>query len=207
MKYRSFGFAPILCMLLLECALVDGPNARLQNVALSDALQAGTSLMSRNDEIAYLLQVIRDTSLRKNDPAKVVDAIQKLGSLRAVEATPDLVGLLTFQRRFAWETKDGSQEIQPITTANRYPAVGALFQIGEPALPALLGVIENSPQDTVESRNATETIMYIFREKCLDGIRFISPPKTAGKLSTSHKRRIRASKWARSRWCMIPIGS
>lgn len=114
------------------------------------------------DEVKPLIQVLRDKELQKKEPDRVRQAIKRLGELRCAAAADDLAALLTFQYRFDWE---GTRiRLHPIFTTTRYPATGALAQIGEPSLAALVKVIEENPPDSLMARNATYTVKSIFRD-------------------------------------------
>jgi hypothetical protein len=67
---------------------------------------------------------------------------------------------LHFQLR---RDNDAIFEIQPIYTGNRYPATSALFQIGKPAVPALLRVIARHESNSREAKNARYTVRVTFR--------------------------------------------
>ncbi len=127
----------------------------------------------RNEEVGKLIVILRAPEHRKDHPEKVVSAIQRLGEMRAVEAVDDLVELLTFARRFPWERDDAIIEIQPITEGNRYPATSALFQIGRPALPALVKVVESNSLDSVRGQNAVSAIRNIFRDDLSGGVKYL----------------------------------
>ena len=128
-------------------------------------------------KIEQLIRVLRDESLRSLEPQRVTEAIIQLGEMRAVEAVPDLTKLLEFKRSFSGEGGQQDDEPlsgRPITTAGRFPAVGSLFQIGKPALPALIKVIETEDGDSLASENAGATIFSILRgqpEKAVEYIR------------------------------------
>jgi hypothetical protein len=124
------------------------------------------------EEVLNLLAVLRDPELRTTHPEQVVQAVQRLGEMRAVEAIHDLIELLTYSRRFDWERDDMIVEIQPITPGNRYPAASALFQIGRPALPALAKVVELNGLDSVRGQNAMYAIQGIFRNDPNEGVKY-----------------------------------
>jgi HEAT repeat protein len=116
--------------------------------------------------VENLRMVLQDTELRQREPDRVVKAIQKLGRLRAAEAIPDLVNLLGFRYWRDWEKKPGPVRMggrHLIYVGTRYPATEALVEIGKPALPALLEVVETREFDSIESKNARYTIRMIFR--------------------------------------------
>jgi hypothetical protein len=70
-----------------------------------------------------------------------------------------LIGLLDFER----STKD---EISVTTPGTRYPAIGELASIGQPAVPHLIKAIKNSDSELVR-HNATWALDEILRSKCL----------------------------------------
>jgi hypothetical protein len=153
---------PLLVVALTACA---GTRSVTAGVALGGSQETAPSGPQTNSaEIAKLLAIVRNKELREREPKRVVEAIQRLGELRVLEAVDDLVQLITFRRTFDWERSDMIVEIQPIHIGNRYPATSALFQIGAPALPALVEVIEQADLDSVEAKNAGDAVMSIFRE-------------------------------------------
>ena len=130
----------------------------------------------RAEEIARLVDILRDPDLKNTHPQEVVHAIQRLGQMRAVEAIDDLVQLLAFARRFPWERdqkSDAVVEIQPITPGNRYPATSALYQIGRPALPALTRVIELDGLDSTRGQNALFAVQNIFIQDLTEGAKYL----------------------------------
>jgi PBS lyase HEAT-like repeat-containing protein len=147
----------------------------------------------RSEEIGKLLVVLRDVDLRKTHPEKVIAAIRRLGDLRASEAIDDLIELLSFSPLFPGEVAgaDGKPivEFQVI----RYPATGALFQIGRPALPALVKVIEVDSPDSLKGQNALSTVQNIFRENLTDGVKYLESAAEASPTPESAKNLIRAA--------------
>lgn len=172
-----------LCMLPACARLVSS-----QVPQVSDGAAA-----QRDAEVAKLLAVLRDPNLANTHPKQVVQAIQRLGQMRAVEAIDDLVKLLTFARRLPWERSDIVVEIQPIIPGNRYPATSALYQIGRPALPALVKVIELNDVESVPSRNAIYAIQNIFRNNLGEGSKYL---QAAARVSLSADSSERLSKAA-----------
>lgn len=164
--------------------LVEAQSRHVQNQT--------NAAMPRSEEISKLLVVLRDPELRKTQPERVVAAIQRLGEMRATEAVNDLVELLTFARKFAWERDDAIVEIQPITRGNRYPATSALFQIGRPALPALVKVIELNPTDSEWAQNSTFAVQNIFRDNLTEGAQYLERAAESSK-NTESAQRLRQS--------------
>ena len=134
-----------------------------------------TQFLSRPKKIELLLGTIQDKGLQEKEPEQVVKAIFKLGELQAKEAIAPLIGFLTFKR---FEPENGTSETHIITPAGTYPAIGALSSIGEPALPALLQVIETTEANDLASQNAVETVLLIFREDPQDAISYLKLAST-----------------------------
>jgi hypothetical protein len=131
--------------------------------------------MTREREVSALIATLRDEQMRNSEPEKVADALTRLGRMKAVEAVSDIIRLLDFKRTFDWEDNPQGfiNEIQPITAASRYPAIGALFEIGRPSLGALVEVLATQEPGSVVSENALRTLSLIFREKPGNAIRFL----------------------------------
>lgn len=138
------------------------------------------------DEVRPLIHILRDRKLQKTDPEQVKQAVARLGEMRCAAAADDLAAALTFEYRFNWE---GTRiRLQPIFTSTRFPATGALAQIGEPALPALAKVIEANPPGSLMTRNATYTVKFIFREAAGRAKEYLT---TAAEKATSRQSRSR----------------
>ena len=130
---------------------------------------------NRDERLSRLLLIVRDESVREKEPQRLAKAIVQLGEMKAAVAIPDLVRLLDFQRHFGWEHvkingHDAINEITLITNAKRYPAIGTLFEIGRPALPALVEAISVEETDSLASENAIETVVSILREHPEEGV-------------------------------------
>src|SRR3954453_22133672 len=71
--------------------------------------RAGEQPSLSAEELTSLVDVLRDEKLRKTEPDKVAAALARLGAAHAVEAIPDMINLLTFERPIRGEkrTKDG----------------------------------------------------------------------------------------------------
>ena len=141
--------APVI---LLSLVALSGPG-RLQAEGPCD-LQA--------NDIKPLIEILRNKELQKKDPDRVKRAITRLGERRCAAAADDLAALLPFKYHFDWEGT--AVRLQPIFTATRYPAIGALAQIGEAALPSLVRGIETNLPNSPMTRNATYTVKLIFRD-------------------------------------------
>ncbi|HWN98725.1 MAG TPA: hypothetical protein VNS63_05585 [Blastocatellia bacterium] len=153
-----------------------------------------SSRQSRNEEVRQLLMIVRDDSLRLSDPDRVVQAINRFGQLKSTEAISDLIRLLTFKRVFESERLglEGVEEIHLITPSVRYPATGALVEIGQPSLPNLIGVIEAHDSSSLETENARYAVMAIFRDNPALAVQHLrkaqaeaSSPQAADRLSNA----------------------
>ena len=125
---------------------------------------------SRDEEIAQLIAIIRNSQLRIEDTEKVVEAFNKLGEMKAAPAVDDLAQLLSFRLVSQGERLTG------ITTEadQRFPAVSALYLIGKPALPALVKIIENFDEQDLMGRNARYVMVSIFCEKLSHGVEYVN---------------------------------
>jgi hypothetical protein len=108
-----------------------------------------------NKEVTQLLEIIKNRNLVTESPDKLAQAIEALGQRRITEAIPDLIEYLDFRRIHKWE---GTGVIlHPLPKEGDYPAVGALFSMGKPALPVLIKVVEENDIDSIKSKNALKT--------------------------------------------------
>jgi len=148
--------------------------------------------MSREEELSRLTAIVRDGRLQASDPDRVVQAIERLGEMKAVEAVDDLVRLLSFRKWFPWENDPNQPKVVEglgITDRQRYPAILALIQIGPLSLPALIKVIETHEPGSLETRNAMEVIIQLshydrppYVRKLKDAAAKASSPEAAERL-------------------------
>ena len=130
---------------------------------------------NENQEQRELLTIVRDKQLLERDPERVAKAIERLGEIRSIAAINDLVDLLTFKRIFEWDSERNGIIDEPhfISITGRYPAAGALFQIGKPALPALIKVIGTEKTGSLAGENAIYTVTQIFRDSPAEGVSYL----------------------------------
>jgi hypothetical protein len=128
-----------------------------------------------NDDEKSLIAILRDDQARQRDPVRVEKAIRRLGEMRSVAATEDLIGLLTFGSVLEMENPDPrvNESGRLISFLGHYPAAIALFDIGKPALSALVRVVETNETTALETKIAIHTIMNIFREEPPNGPRYL----------------------------------
>ena len=139
-----------------------------------------------------LLEVALDTHLQETDPVRVRGAIQELGQKRCVEVIDDLVSVLTFRFPYPKDANEPGAGLQPIFTGSRYPATGALFAIGTPALPSLLKVIETYDAGSLEAKNARYTGRTIFREEPTDADKFFKAAAAKARTREAKQRLLKA---------------
>jgi len=106
-----------------------------------------------------------------SQPDCAIAALEILGHEHATSYIPKIVNFLTFRRKFYWEGTGFN--IRPVTELGHYPAAMALFEIGKPALPALLTVATEEKPDSLKFSNAVNTIMSIYRDQMSAGVRFL----------------------------------
>jgi hypothetical protein len=128
---------------------------------------------STNDELQQFLQ----QSPSSEDLSCTISAIRKLGENHVTGAAGTLSKYLDLEQPLTEGEKMGVVH-HPRTVARAYPAVNALFDIGEPALPTLLGVLKlNDPPGSLRRSNAIRTIMMIL----IDGPSSVTLIRNAGR--------------------------
>lgn len=123
---------------------------------------------SKADALAFLRASL-NLSLQQRDPECISIALQDLKHSPSFEATSLLVKYLDFERPLSEAEQKGFMIHGPITQSTTYPAIGTLMTFGKEAIPELLATVETSASATIE-KNATHTIMLIFRNEPANGI-------------------------------------
>ena len=117
------------------------------------------------EEVEHLRKVLGDARLRADEPRQVIEAIKRAGDLRAPELAGSLASLLTFAQIFPEDQVAEETGIlfhtYIMSVVRRYPAVSALFQIGKPALPALVKYIAGSAHDEPLARVVLQKIIWL----------------------------------------------
>lgn len=140
-------------------------------------------------EVKQLIDILRNQRLQQVSPDKVVDAIKKVGRLKAVEAIDDLVKLITFN-----PVAEEEKVIGIVTERSaRYPAIDALFLIGKPSLPALIKVLEVRNREERTSINAVRTIASIFRGELPLAVKYLRNAASKSQSAQASKRLMSAS--------------
>jgi len=114
-------------------------------------------LRQRSQTIQSLLAIVRDPSLRKENPEAVSYAMNLLAKMRAAEAVDTLAHMLEYRHWPPPQIKRSEYRFRPlqIPTVGQYvsswmrsPAAQALIEIGDPALPAVIRfAVEGQPSD------------------------------------------------------------
>ncbi len=166
------------------------------------AISVGSVVHERKeDEERRLLAIIRDKEAQESDRERCVQAIERLGEIRSITAVDDLINLITFKSTLRSEENPSPIVIDrehPVTPLSLYPAAGALFYIGKPALPALLRLIETSDPESLASQNAVYTLMAVFREDPKAGVLYLQNAGNNAQTPEASKRFLRAVERARS---------
>lgn len=142
----------------------------------------------------YALSVISDQTFLAKDPACVRTAIMYLGMNHVAKAIPELIRLLNYHQN------PGFGHL-PRGKGEEYPAIDGLAAMGEQASPALLKVLAMSDSVTVESANALDTFMNIYRENVDKGLHLLKIASQKQDDSTKAFRLTQALNNARALWC------
>src|SRR5581483_5793866 len=130
-RFSSWRGFPVLIMTLAAIASCNPPPPPAPHQ------------LSREEELARLHAIVSDAKVRANDPERVIGALERLADLGDSGAIDELVHFLTFRKAYPWEKDPTVKPSSSLTgPSTRYPAVGALMNIGERSLPALIKVIE-----------------------------------------------------------------
>lgn len=140
--------------------------------------QSMDDLQGSDEETQQLIEVLkkRDKSIEV-----IFAAIKTLGDKKAKEAIPELIKYLDYEKVYAYKQPeyagsvkiDGTEIGRTIPLEGRYPATGALFQIGKSSLPALIKVIEAEKLESLKSQNALYTIRFIFRDDSSEAVEYL----------------------------------
>jgi HEAT repeat protein len=153
----------------------------------------------RASRIALARNVISATTSR-NDGACFAAAAQYLGKFRVEAAIPDLIRLITLERKF-------DHPDRMLTIADKYPAVAGLLGMGEAAVPSLLDVLASQETTSLASRNALEALMSINSGHEGDVLAALSSFLSNEKDVIRAQRLTYALSTVRSDWCRRPFST
>lgn len=194
LNYSIIAFVCLLSLLGLYLTKVmdKGVSAQEQKVRDSQKL---------DNKAKELLEALKDKNLLSGNPEKLAQIIEIIGQRRIAAAIPDLIDYLNFRRIHSWE---GSKTLlHPLPEEGDYPAIGALFSIGKPALPALVKVIEEKELDSIESKNAIKTIQLIFREDLSEGVKYLENAMVESTMQDSKQKLQYAVEKTKTEWIKI----
>jgi hypothetical protein len=116
------------------------------------------STASMKSESAVIKTLEREMMKDRPDRAIAIPAIRQLGEMHSVRAIPLLIRALDLSASADYDV----QEFAPKTRFDIYPATRALFQIGQPAVSALLAVVTNEEFAKERSASARFTLFELF---------------------------------------------
>lgn len=181
---------------ILALAMVSFVNSAAASAACTrvDFDEGNTVTEIAEKKIEYAIAAIADVENQKKDASCVAANMRYLGLAHSERAIPTLISLLAFHI---------APDPHRFNDPAQYPAIGALRNIGQPALPALMEVLANKENDTTESKNALDVFMDIdaHRGNLDKGLKRL---KRAAQKETDPVRAARlrrAIEDARARWC------
>lgn len=110
-------------------------------------------------EVEYISALL-SPGVRESDPDLFLESIQCLGKIQSIAAVNPLVKVLDYRRSFLW---DGTSVHQLVPLVGRYPAAGALAEIGLPALPSLTLALARTDVDLQPGRALVDAVRIIFK--------------------------------------------
>ncbi len=149
-----------------------------------------TDKQDKNDDgIQEYIDILNDC--KQDIPAsKKINAIKQLGFANVERAIPVLIKYLDYEDVSKRPTENAIDLYDGISTpAGRYPAIGALSQFGKQSLSDLSNVVEKEELNSTKSKNARQTIQYIFLEgNLIDGILYLEKAASASKVPNGSER-------------------
>src|ERR1051325_4369094 len=125
---------------------------------------------STSDDAKTVLAHLADPDLQETDPELLTEAIEKAGELRLAKAVNSLVSLLTFVRPDL-PSPDGLVVLwHPLTDFDRYPAMRALYAIGEPSVAPLERLILDADTSSAVTDRALQILSELYRYRPKEGI-------------------------------------
>ncbi len=170
------------------------------------SLKAQDCDLLRQSTRVQLINYLQSNSRSEPEWPCIKFALRELGESKgkeAKEAIPVLVDYLDYKRPLSGAEKNGFFLHMP-SAEEMYPATGALFSIGQPAIPAMIRVIESS-DDPQKHDNAVFVIMQIYRERMPQGIQKLKAASAARaeKGFKLEAQRLNQSAKEALRWCTV----
>ncbi len=180
------NYAVVLFALVATCK-VEAQSMNLR-CAEHDGPWASTEMLSYlRSERAFL------------DQSCVRRAIIELGQAKYELAADVLASYLDFVDETETAV-DPNTRLRRLLPQKKYPAMGALCEIGRPALPAILGIIKNGDSSELVRENALGALINIYGPDLQVAVESLAQ---AGR-SSSNKNdadRFHDAAWSLSRWC------
>ncbi|HET6842574.1 MAG TPA: HEAT repeat domain-containing protein [Candidatus Angelobacter sp.] len=114
------------------------------------------------DEPAQLIDFLSAQRTTRTNPACIQLAITALGSLKTANAVPVLIDFLDFPEPLSPEQESARMLIA--NSHSRYAAIGALYRIGEEALPSIRKIVTDPSASPIKLDNALLAYSAIRRE-------------------------------------------
>ena len=139
---------------------------------LARALECPEAVESTPADLVQFLEM----QARTADPECVTRAIGRLGEFRSPLGTAVLVDLLDFRR-----PDSEVERLHAFDMHDRFPAVPALFGVGNPAVPALLLKLENVKTSPTARSNGIRAIAFIYRESPPEAVKIMKKAASTAK--------------------------
>ena len=182
----------ILDCILTVCFLF-GP------LVVSVAQCTSSSQPSSDEQLLSVLRNSVDALPQERNGACITFVIKQLENKYSDEGTTLLIRYLDFERPIDETERAGFMFHGPPSIENSYPATGTLMSFGKRAVPALLAAIAEA-SSTLLQRNATYTVMLIFREHPENGILSLRE-KSLNVTSDVQSKRLQEAARESLRWC------
>jgi len=162
-----------VCLTLLAFAFAARPDLTAQNRSCSAFIGSPAASISLLEEQVDI----------RESPC-ITTVIKHLGHARTTEAVAVLVRYLDFVDPATVPRPDGFADKRP-----EYPAVGALFLIGDAATADLLSAIQTS-ESPISRRNAAEAYQSVYRDNLALGLHILRTSEIAA-TPAEHENRLR----------------
>lgn len=148
--YRSVQAAMSKCWLILFVNII---------VAVPVAQRRPPNPDCQSDREMEYIKALRSSEVQESDPEFFVESIICTGKLRSIAAVNALADLLDYKYEFPW---DHGGEFYLVSRTERYPAAGALVEIGKPALPSLTVALGSRDMASDPARTIVVAMLLIF---------------------------------------------
>ena len=191
------GAAPSMARNAVESALKDilrdhsDPKLRSKILTVAGALSRDPNcLQLESGEPSQLVSYL-DGPKGSQTSACTEYAIGQIGEKRYVAGVGVLARRLGFRREpDFWEKGEDVVGLQH----EWYPATSALFQIGKPALPALIEILGTETTPIIRSSKALQTVMDISRDDFVSGVKLIRDAAATRKDKAAQARLVDAAR-------------